>query len=105
MLSGKDPNNMNAYEAFSKFYDQYMRDVFPLLHQKYFNLALEIADKFKPKVASILDASCGTGILAKMFLESGYNIEGSDISKDMLAHASQKGIKTYNKDICNLDLD
>ncbi len=96
---------MNAYKVFSKFYDQYMRDTFPLLHQKYFNLVLEIVDKFKPDITSILDASCGTGILAKMFLESGYNIEGSDISKDMLVYASQKGIKTYNKDICNLDLN
>lgn len=96
---------MSAYKVFSKFYDKYINDTFPWLHQKYFNFALDIVDKYKPDATSILDASCGTGILAKMFLDSGYNIEGSDISKDMLVYASQKGIKTYNKNICNLDLD
>ena len=95
---------MDAYKIFSKFYDQYIQDTFPLLHRKYFNLALEIIDKFKPGATSILDASCGTGILAKMFLDSGYDIEGSDISEDMLTYANQKGIKTYNKDICGLDI-
>ncbi len=95
---------MDAYEIFSRFYDQYIKDTFPLLHQKYFDLALEIIDKFNPDATSILDASCGTGILAKKFLDSGYNIEGSDISKDMLTYANQKGLKTYNKNICDLAL-
>lgn len=105
MTLGDKKNNMNAYKIFSKFYDQYIKETAPLLHQKYFNLVLEIINKFKLNTTSILDASCGTGILAKMFLDAKYDIEGADISEDMLECANQKGIKTYNKDICNLDLD
>lgn len=96
---------MNAYKIFSKFYDQYIKDTAPLLHQKYFNLVLEIINKFKLNTTNILDVSCGTGILTKMFLDAKFNIEGSNISTDMLVYAKKKGVKTYNKNICDLGFD
>ncbi len=96
---------MDAYRIFSKFYDQYIQDTAPLLHKKYFDLVLETVKRFQIETTRILDASCGTGTLAKMLSDEHYNIEGADLSEDMLKYANKKGIKTYRKDICKLDID
>ena len=45
------------------------------------------------KNRSILDLCCGTGVLAKHFLEHGYNVVGLDLSEPMLEYARQNTIE------------
>ena len=37
-----------------------------------------------------LDAGCGTGRLLVPWLEAGYDVDGSDVSEDMLAHCRER---------------
>ncbi len=94
-----------AYEIFSEFYDQYIQDTAPQLHHRYADLVKMLIEKFKINTQSILDASCGTGILIKILEHENYDrIEGMDSSYQMLCKAKQKGIKTYYEDIIDFNI-
>lgn len=45
--------------------------------------------------AKILDVGCGTGVLGKIFVDSGFKVFGVDASSGMLKIAHDRGIKTY----------
>ncbi|KAB3529501.1 class I SAM-dependent DNA methyltransferase [Alkaliphilus serpentinus] len=95
----------DAYEIFSRFYDEYIFDTAPNLHMDYFNLIKLIIEKFKLDVNSILDLTCGTGTLLKLLTENGFNsVEGIDVSPEMLQKAKEKGLKVYEKNIKEFDL-
>ncbi|MFH0986906.1 MAG: class I SAM-dependent methyltransferase [Candidatus Micrarchaeota archaeon] len=59
--------------------------------------ALELADF--PAGAKILDIGCGTGISMQTLAENGFEAQGIDISKPMLAVAKRKGLKVKFGDI------
>ncbi len=95
----------NTYDIFSKFYDDYILNTAPNLHLDYFNLIKMIIERFSVKVTSILDLTCGTGILMKILEENGFNnVDGIDISLGMLQKAKQKGLRVYRKNIKGFDL-
>jgi 2-polyprenyl-3-methyl-5-hydroxy-6-metoxy-1,4-benzoquinol methylase len=52
--------------------------------------ALLSAFSIVPKGAQVLDLPCGTGRLAEVLIEAGYNVVGADISEDMLAVARRR---------------
>ncbi len=58
-----------------------------------FNLDGPEIDWFRPFVEAgqpALDAACGTGRLLVPYLEAGLDVDGSDISPDMLAHVRER---------------
>ena len=100
-----------AYDALAKYYDQLMShvDFTPWLSM------------FCPHVQEgdiVLDLACGTGTLAQLLAEKGYQVIGVDASAAMLMEARQKGsgplfiqqrmekldlYGTVNAAVCSLD--
>lgn len=91
----------NPYDKFAEVFDSYVRADF---HRDYYNLILKIFKKWKLEPKNILDLACGTGKLAKIFLDNGYTIEGLDISESMLNIAIKKGLKVYQGNIVDFEL-
>lgn len=77
---------MQAYGAvFARVYNErwagFVQQVAPTLHDFYVNTPLGQQER------SLLDLCCGTGQLARYFLERGFHVTGVDLSEAMLAHA------------------
>lgn len=64
-----------------------------------YTLYLDEIRQLNPK--SILDIGCGNG--AFMQLASQYNIEGIDLSHNMVKIAQSKGLKAKAMDVCDVD--
>lgn len=90
------------YKKFAEVYDKIMGDRFYLNYYRFINQIFR-KNKFIPK--KILEIACGTGKLAHIFFENGYEIEGIDISSEMLKFARKKRIKCYQKNIINFNLN
>lgn len=88
LLSG----NINIYgDIFSKVYDLFWNEFIE-------NIGPYIFDFTKnKKINKILDLCCGTGRLAKIFLEKGYEVVGIDKSKFMIAIAENRNKKYLDK--------
>jgi len=95
----------NAYDIFSEFYDEFISKNCPSLHNKYFNLIVDILDKSNKKPKAILDCTCGTGILMKKLKDEGYHIDGLDLNNNMVNKARDKGLNVFQGDIRNFKLD
>lgn len=75
----------NSYERFAEVYDELMTDI---PYDAYVQWITQFApvDQF-PK---LLDIGCGTGTLAFMLHQAGYQVSGIDLSEEMLAVASAR---------------
>lgn len=91
----------NPYERFAEVYDAYVRADF---HEDYYHLIKKVLNRLKFKPKTILDLACGTGKLAKLFLDHGYVVEGLDISENMLRIAKKRGLKVYQGDMVDFKL-
>ncbi len=70
------------YQAFAEFYD----DLFDAsLYEKWRLYTIDRSDRAK----RLLDLACGTGRLAVKLAQSGYQVDGADLSADMLSMADQ----------------
>lgn len=76
---------MNSYERFAEVYDELMTDI---PYAQY----VEWISRFAPatQYKNLLDIGCGTGTLACLLHEAGYNVTGIDLSEDMLSVASAR---------------
>lgn len=74
------------HKNFSKIYDEFTKYV----DYRGWYLFLK---KYIKKNHKILDVGCGTGSIIQYFYNSGYNIEGLDISEDMIDIAKSKNNK------------
>jgi len=83
---------MNIYRHFAGVYDAFMTDM------PYKHWAGYIDEVFHlygvPKNGLVLDLACGTGTMAFLMSQKGYDIIGVDASEDMLSEAYSK---EYNK--------
>jgi len=74
--------------------ERYDRERFSSISGRVFNSleksVIRAAFRDVPKTARILDLPCGTGRLASALLESGFSVEGVDISAAMLDVAKRK---------------
>lgn len=103
-----DPNTnkINVYNDWAKNYDEYVNSL-DYVGPKNIVLSLKTIlndNENKKKILKILDFGCGTGKVGeelKNHLNIYYNLEGIDISQNMLANAEKK--KVYNK-LTNIDL-
>lgn len=71
------------YQHFSSVYDQLMDDA------PYDEWLSYTRDYFKPG-ASVLDLGCGTGTFTIELAKNGFQVQGADISLDMLTIADEK---------------
>lgn len=91
----------SPYEKFAEVFDSFVRGEF---HREYYNFIIRVLKKLKFKPRNILDLACGTGKLAKIFLDAGYEIEGLDFSQSMLNIARKKGLNVYQGNMINFEL-
>jgi SAM-dependent methyltransferase len=80
-----------AYSAaFAKIYNQrwirFAQQAGPLIREFYGSLPVARNHR------TLLDLCCGTGQLARHFLENGYEVSGIDLSADMLAWARENNL-------------
>lgn len=73
------------YSEFSKVYDNMMSYVD-------YELWVELIEKYIPKekYSNILELGCGTGEVTLRLYRDGYNVEGIDLSEEMLTLAKNK---------------
>ncbi len=95
------------YNELSLLYDQYMEEV---PYKKWFENIEHYLAKYNKNPNTVLDLGCGTGTMALMLSEQGYNVTAIDLSEDMLAVASQKAFEANkqiifsNQDMCSFSL-
>lgn len=78
---------MDSYTVLAEYYDQLTTDV------PYLNWADYIEKQFarhKVSVHSIVELGCGTGTLAAVLAQRGYQMTAVDLSPDMLSVAAEK---------------
>ncbi len=96
---------IEKYSVVAQIYDYMMRHVNYSGWANYVRSILRINDL---ESGDIIDISCGTGSLLKELKKLGYNLYGSDQSRDMLVQAKLKcnnpGIKFQVMDMRNLCL-
>ena len=87
------------YKEFAKYYDKFYQN-------KNYEKEVEFIKKIIKKEDKIIDIGCGTGIHASLLEEDGFNIDGLDISKEMLELAKTR-IKgnLYNQDILDMNIN
>jgi SAM-dependent methyltransferase len=86
------------YAKFAEVYDGLMNQ--GEFYSSYYHFILGKI-KGKPKV---LEIGCGTGKLANIFLEKGFDVEGLDISKEMLAVARKSGLRVHRQGMADFRL-
>lgn len=89
--------NMPPGEEIGEFYSKMDPEVYnELLNMINFTekdvVARQVSEYLPNKEAWILDAGCGTGVIASMLHANGYNnIDGADASDKFVEHSREKG--------------
>ena len=76
-----------SYDVFARYYDELMQNV------EYEEIADKISawiSEYRPQTKLLVDLACGTGTLASLMSEKGYDVIGIDSSADMLMTARGK---------------
>lgn len=76
---------MNSYVRFAEVYDTLMTDI---PYDKYVEWIQSVAPATQYK--QLLDIGCGTGTMAALLHEAGYDVVGVDLSEEMLAVAHER---------------
>lgn len=82
-------NEMNSYDALAKRYDELTVDV---LYQKRAEFLDRLLKKSRIPVKHVLDLGCGTGTMAYLLTERGYQVTAVDGSEEMLTQAMGKAM-------------
>lgn len=94
---------MNEYLQVAYYYDE-------LVANMDYNQWLHFIQPYLTKDTSILDLACGSGTLAILLALQGYQVEGLDLSSDILEIAREKAkinhvnIPFYKADMANFEL-
>ncbi len=78
---------MDSYTVLAEFYDQLTTDVPYQLWADYIEKQFA---RHKSPVRTIVELGCGTGTLAAILAERGYQVTAVDLSPDMLSVAAEK---------------
>lgn len=87
------------YKEFAKYYDIFY-------HNKDYKNEVNFLMNFIKENDRIIDIGCGTGIHASLIANKGYDVEGLDISKEMLDIAKTRlNSKLYLQNILDINID
>jgi SAM-dependent methyltransferase len=78
---------MNFLKNYSHYYNLIYQDKDYVVEVNY---TLSLLNKHQPNLESILEFGCGTGNHALILAEKGYQIDGFDLSAEMIAIANEK---------------
>ncbi|HIT31509.1 MAG TPA: methyltransferase domain-containing protein [Candidatus Enterenecus stercoripullorum] len=78
---------MEAYTTLARYYDQLTGDVH---YGKWADYLQRHFHRHKGEIRSVAELACGTGSLAKLLAQRGYQVTAVDRSADMLCQADQK---------------
>ena len=78
---------MNAYHALASSYDRLTRDVD---YEKIVEFYHEILRQEGVAPRTVIDLACGTGSVALLMAQRGYEVVGVDMSEEMLTVAAQR---------------
>ena len=99
---------MNVYRHFAQVYDAFMADI---PYEQWAGYIDEVLRSYGvPPGGLVLDLACGTGTMAFLMVQNGYELIGVDVSADMLSEATakmyEKGLHILflNQDMRALDL-
>lgn len=96
---------LESYTVLAQFYDQLTTDVPYLQWADYLQKQFS---RHKISVHSITELGCGTGTLAAILAERGYQVTAVDLSPDMLSVAAEKcgnlGVQLVCQDMSRLTL-
>lgn len=98
---------MSSYGNFALLYDTLMDDIDYKSWGEYIELLLKYN---KIENRRILEMACGTGNLTLELLNRGYQVDGFDLSNEMLAQANNKlskkrGFRLFNMNMKNFRMD
>jgi SAM-dependent methyltransferase len=88
---------MHSFAKYSKYYDLLYQDK---NYPSEVDFISKLLDSYPPKGSSILELGCGTGCHATLLAEKKWNIEGLDLSDQML-HMAEERKKTLPEDVAN----
>jgi predicted TPR repeat methyltransferase len=91
---------MDAYKDWAVNYDADTVGEFG--YEAHINSAKALDKALEDKSANIMDAGCGTGLVAEILQDMGYkHMDGLDYSKEMLDEAEKKGVykNLYQRDL------
>ncbi len=77
----------SAFTLIAPYYDELMHNV---PYDFWVRYLLQLIDRYRLQVRSILDLACGTGNVAMRLAKLGYEVWGVDISAPMIAEAQRK---------------
>jgi len=89
------------FVKFAEVYDSIMPDKF---YTDYYGFIVEVLKRSALQPKSVLELACGTGKLARILLDKGFNIEGLDSSEHMLEVAKKKGLKVHHANMVNFEM-
>lgn len=78
---------MSSYDALAASYDGLMADA---SYVKRADWLIRLFAKSRIPVHTVLDLGCGTGTIACLLAERGYQVTATDLSEEMLTQAMQK---------------
>ena len=76
-----------AYTVLARYYDQLTGDV---PYERWADYIQRQFHRHKSKIHSVAELACGTGSLARLLAQRGYQVTAVDRSADMLCEAEQK---------------
>ncbi|MGV3487552.1 MAG: class I SAM-dependent DNA methyltransferase [Tuberibacillus sp.] len=100
-------NNSEAYRHFASLYDELMAEA---PYNNWLEFLKRKTAQYEVKDKRLLDVGCGTGTLAVMLANDGYEVTGVDLSEEMLTIASIKAAESplsvvlVQQDMRELDL-
>lgn len=87
------------YKEFAKYYDKFYQN-------KNYKKEVEFIKNFIKKEDKIIDIGCGTGIHASLLEQDGFDVDGLDISNEMLELAKTRlNGNLYNQDILDININ
>ncbi len=78
---------MDAYTVLARYYDQLTGDV---AYEKWADYIQRQFRRHKGEIHRVAELACGTGSLARLLAQRGYQVTAVDRSADMLCQADQK---------------
>ncbi|HLK14596.1 MAG TPA: class I SAM-dependent methyltransferase [Fimbriimonadaceae bacterium] len=102
------PSLPASFGAVAPYYDELMRSVPYRMWVGYYLLLLSVQDEHPKR---LLDVCCGTGTVAEMLVDEGFEVSGFDISSPMIERARAKakrrklGIEYWVSDAAELQLN